>query len=85
MDRLETTNGMYLKDEDELQYKAYNHELVTEELRVRGVKNINIKFNKKYATQRKIEKIVFSDIILDYDSYSNNFELTNRINLEIEL
>ena len=79
---------MYLEDDGELHYNAYNHELVTEELRVRAIKNIRIKFNKKYTTQREIEKIVFRDIILDYDnyiSYSNRAEFQNRAKIEIEL
>ena len=48
----------------------------------------NIKFNKKYTNQRKIEKIVFSDIILDYDNYityQNKLEFSGRTKIEIEL
>lgn len=79
---------MYLEDTGELHYDAYNHELVTEELRIRAIKSISIKFNKKYTTQREIEKIVFSDIVLDYDdyiSYTNKAEFQNRTKIEIEL
>jgi len=79
---------MYLEDVGKLHYNAYNHELVTEELRIRAIKNISIKFNKKYTTQREIEKIVFSDIVLDYDnyiSYTNKAEFQNRTKIEIEL
>lgn len=79
---------MYLEDVGGLHYDAYNHELVTEELRVRAIKNISIKFNKKYNTQREIEKIVFSDIVLDYDNYinyTNRAEFQNRAKIEIEL
>lgn len=79
---------MYLVDVGGLHYNAYNHELVTEELRVRAMKNISIKFNKKYTTEREIGKIVFRDIILDYDnynSYSNKAEFQNRAKIEIEL
>lgn len=79
---------MYLEDENQLHYYAYSHELISEELRVRSERKINVKFNKKYTTQRKIEKIVFSDIVLDYDnyiSYTNKSEFQNRIKLEIEL
>jgi len=79
---------MYLEDEDQLHYNAYNHELVKEELRVRTIKNVSIKFNKKYDTQKNIESIVFSDIILDYDSYfnyENKSEFKDREEIEIEL
>ncbi|MBQ3145566.1 MAG: hypothetical protein IJB90_03225 [Clostridia bacterium] len=88
LDSLEKTDTMYLEDSNNLQYSAYNHELVTEKLRVRTVKNVGIKFNKKYTTERKIQKIVFSDIILDYDnyiSYTNKSEFKNRVKMEIEL
>lgn len=79
---------MYVEDIGELHYNSYSHELVTEELRVRAIKNISIKFNKKYNTQREIERIIFSDIILDYDnyiSYTNKSEFQNRTKIEIEL
>lgn len=88
VDSLENTSNMYLEDSGGLHFESFSHEIVTEELRVRGEKKISIKFNKKYATEREIEKIVFSDIILDYDNYntySNKAEFTNRIKLEIEL
>lgn len=88
VDSLETTEGMYLEDSEGLTYKAYSHEIIHEKLRVRGEKNISIKFNKKYSTQREIKRIVFSDIILDYDNYDkyiNKSEFKNRTMLEIEL
>lgn len=88
LDSLENTNNMYLEDSGELRYDAYSHELVVEELRVRAVKDISIKFNKKYTTEREIEKIVFSDIILDYDTYTtynNKPDYKDRIKMEIEL
>lgn len=79
---------MYLEDEGELHYNAYSHEMIQEELRVRAAKKISIKFNKKYTTQREIQKIVFSDIILNYDdyrTYQNKSEFSNRAKIEIEL
>lgn len=88
LDSLESTKNMYLEDSGELHYDAYSHELVAEELRVRGGKSISIKFNKKYTTERKIERIIFSDIILDYDNYItyiNKSEFKDRIKVEIEL
>ncbi len=88
LDSLEMIGNTYLEDSGGLHYDAYNHELVTEELRVKGIKKISIKFNKKYSTQRNIEKLIFSDIVLDYDSYKNSNDKTNfkdRIKLEIEL
>ena len=88
LDLLEKTDNMYLEDEGNLHYYAYNHEMVKEELRVKGKKKISIKFNKKYSTERKIERIVFSDIILDYDTYKNldnKEDFEDRTSIEIEL
>ena len=79
---------MYLEDEENLHYYAYSHEVVKEQLRIRAVKNVSIKFNKKHTNQRKIEKIIFSDIILDYDNYityQNKLEFSDRTKIEIEL
>ena len=88
LDSLEKTKGMHLQDESDFNYNAYNHEIVQEELRVRAQKNISIKFNKKYSTQRKIKGIVFSDIILDFDEYSkseNKEKYYNRKEIKIEI
>ena len=88
LDLLEKTDNMYLEDEDNLHYYAYNHEMVKEELRVKGKKKISIKFNKKYSTEREIKRIVFSDIILDYDAYRNSEnkdDFENRTRIEIGL
>lgn len=88
LDSLENTNNMYLEDSEELRYDAYSHELVIEELRVREVKDVSIKFNKRYTTEREIERIVFSNIILDYDTYTiynKKADYKDRIELEIEL
>ena len=88
LDSLEKTNGIYLQDNKEFKYNAFSHEKIQEELRVRSVKNIDIKFNKKYTTTANIQKIVFTDIILDFDDYlhhANKSEYKGREILEIEL
>lgn len=88
LDSLTNTNTMYLEDSNKLHYDAYSHEIVKEELRVRAVKDINIKFNKKYTTEREITQIVFSDIILDFDNYntySNKEEYKERITYNCSL
>lgn len=88
VDELESTGTMYLEDKNALHYQAYNHEIVKEELRVKGEKKVSIKFNKKYSTKREIKKIVFSNIILNYDeykTYTNKADFKDRGNLEIEL
>lgn len=83
LDSLENTNTMYLTDSEGLHYYAYNHELVKEELRVRGIKNVKIKFNKKYTTKRQLTSIMFSDIIPNSDNYILNGGYEDRKKLEI--
>lgn len=88
LDLLEKTGSIYLEDEGGLHYDSYNHEMIKEELRVKGKRKVSIKFNKKYSTEREIKRIVFSDIILDYESYKNSdnkADFENRIRIEIEL
>lgn len=88
IDELENTGTMYLEDKNALHYDAYNHEIVKEELRVKGEKKVSIKFNKKYSTKKEIKKIVFSNIILNYDeykTYTNKADFKERRKLEIEL
>ena len=88
LDSLEKTNGMYIQDKKGLKYNSFSHEKIQEELRVKSIKNMDIKFNKKYTTTANITKIVFTDIILDFDNYltyKNKNEYKERGTLEIEL
>ena len=88
LDSLELTDGMYLEDDGNLHYKAYNHEMTREELRIKSTKSVNIKFNKKYSTEREIECIVFSDIIMDFEEYEkseNKEEYSNRQEISIKM
>ena len=88
LDSLEHTNTMYLENSNGLHFDSYSHEMVIGELRVKTHNIIKIKFNKKYTTKTEITKMVFSDIVLDYDSYlktNNKSEFDNRTDLEIEM
>ena len=79
---------MYLVDEENLHYYAYNHELISENLRIRATKKISIKFYKKYTNKNEIKRIVFTDIVLDYDNYikyDNKQDYKERTKQEIEL
>ena len=60
------------KDSNGIKYSAYEHELTQEELKI-GIderKKLKIKFYSKYSSSKKIQKIVFSNLILDYEKYN---------------
>lgn len=84
LDSLEDTNNMYLTDSKGLCYYAYSHELVREDLRVRTIQEVHIKFNKKCTNEREITSMVFLDIIPNADKYILNGGYGERKKIEIE-
>ena len=89
LDRNLNVGSIYLQDEKELRYEAYNTELTELQLRVesQNKKKIKIKFYNQFATSRKIDKIIFSDVVLDYNEYKDflnkNMYKTSQINVDI--
>ena len=77
----EDTDTMYIKDTKNIKYSAYTHELINEDLIIRAgdTKEIEIKYYSKYISNKKIEEIVFTNIILDYQKY---IKLESKINYE---
>lgn len=73
LDAFEKTSSMYLEDTKGNQYNAYSHEIFEDELVIlpKRTFEISIKFSNAYASNRTIETIVFSNLILDYDEYEN--------------
>ena len=73
LDNLENVETIYLEDKNNIEYSAYTHEVSTSELLVnaRETKTIKIKFYNKYISGKRIEKVVFSKVIIDYNSYKN--------------
>ena len=73
----ESTNSIYIQDENELKYIAFLNEIPNSELEISSgaTKILEIKFNRGYKPTINIEKIVFGNI-------SNNGKIEN---MEIEL
>ena len=73
---LTNPQSMYLEDRNGIMYNAYTHELTKAELRLLPgeTKNVTIKYFNKYSSDKRIEKITFSNIILNYDLYSSNID-----------
>lgn len=74
LDTREKENTVYMTDKKEVKYSSYISELNEEELRVLSGenKNIEIKFNCIYRENTIIKKLVFTNIVMNYDNYINN-------------
>ena len=63
------TNNTYIQDENGNQYNAYIQELSEAQLTVTPgeTKELTIKYYNRYGTTKKISKIVFNKVILNYN------------------
>lgn len=90
IDSKENTDTMYISDENENKYPSYIHEVSRERLRIgpNQKRTVKIKYTKQYTSSLSSKKIVFSDIILDYDLYkqkANTKEYIGRSEISIDL
>lgn len=83
LDNLEDINGIYIKDTNSSKYGLYSHEFLKEDLKVlkEETKQINLKFFSKYISSRKINEIVFNNIILNYDNEKYKREIQMNIDI----
>lgn len=72
LDNQQNIETIYIEDEVENKYEAYMHELTSSMLTIPAgaIRNINIKYYNKYSTNKIIQKVVFSKVILNNDWYS---------------
>lgn len=89
LDSQEETNTVYLVDEDKHQYSGDLTQVLINNLILEPeqVKGLEITFNKMYSNRKKIEQLVFSDIIKDKEAYEKTIHKTeykNRISLAIK-
>lgn len=82
----EHSNKVYVEDQNEVKYIAHMYELTDEQIKInsKSEKDITIKFERIYKPKIKDEKIVFEDIVLDYNNYVKN-KSSERLNLYIAL
>ena len=85
LDSLLYTDKIYLVDDKENHHNAYSNEIVKDDLKVHeGLsKEITIKFDNPYITGRKIKKLTFSNIILDYTEDNYAVQQKKRISIKI--
>ena len=82
--------AMYVEDQNGNQYPAYTHEINQGQLMVspRETKEIEIKYFNRYASEKHIEKMVFSRMILNnetYTTFQNKSLYYDYASFEIEL
>lgn len=90
LDSKRNTNTVYLLSSSEQKFIAYMYELEDTRLIINnGLKTtMSIRFNKIYSNRTKMSRMVFEDIIKDYDTYKtvqNKEEYSNKARISIEL
>ena len=81
LDNINNIDTLYLEDSKGVKYPYYNHELTTQSITVQPgeSKDVTIKFYSSYVSTKKIEHIVFSNIILKNGQLSERTELVANI------
>ncbi len=90
MDPLTNVDTMYIEDSNGVQYSAYTHEIAKENLNlgVSQAKKVDIKYYSKYSSTKDITKMVFSNVISDferYDSLRDKSKYGNYLGIEIKI
>ncbi len=86
LDTNDDTNSIYLLDNKDMKYYFYNNEVIKSKLLVESkfTTKLQIKFNNSYTTNRKINKIIFSKLVLNYKDYrkldnKDNYDFFNYV------
>lgn len=88
IDSREKNKGVYVVESDNATYRAFLNEIATNLYNVPSYfsREYKIKFNKMYKTGVTAEKIVFTQIVPDYELFKNQQEVEKkRIKVEVEL
>lgn len=90
LDDLSNIDTMYIETKNGVKYSSYSHELTQDQLEI-GIsekKKISIKYYSKYTSTKKIDKVVFSKVISDYEKFknlNNKSQFDNYSILEIDI
>lgn len=87
---IDTKKALYttcLYDSNSVKYLSYLNEIADEQLIVyrNMVRNLNVKFDKNYNPERKIEGLKMTDIVLNYDNYKNGLEEKTTITIDTKM
>ena len=71
LDTKKSTKTIYLQDANGVKYQSYNNELLENNLIVDNnrTNKMTIKFANAYSSTKKINEMVFSSIVLNYNEY----------------
>ncbi len=86
LDTLKSSKSIYLLDSNDIKYGSFTTEIAGSlfEVPMYGMKNLSIKFNKKYEPINNTKKMGFSDIILNYEKYKEqNTQEREKIELDL--
>lgn len=84
IDSKEDPETLFVYDENNVKYSSLITELSEDELMIESnnTKTLNIRFSKIYKPERGIRGIVFSDVVLNYEAYSQGTEEKERITIK---
>lgn len=86
LDTKNSTNTMYLLGSNDIKYYAYSNEIIDNSLILKSgsTVNLNIKYKNTYTLSTNATNyLVFSNIIIDYDTYRNLENKSDYNNIEI--
>ncbi len=88
LDTLENDNNTYVQNQDLIHIKALLYENKEDELTILPgeTKKISIKFNNTFIAENHISKVVFSNIVIDKEKYSqdnNNSEAKMQVEINV--
>ena len=90
LDSKEDVDSIYLIGSNSSKYSGFTYELdeIKTVIPENTSKNITVRFNKIYSNKAIMKKMVFEDIILNYDNYNaslNKKDYKDRIAITIEM
>lgn len=76
LDPLTSTKTIFLKDNNDIKYVSYSHELRESDLKIKSgvTRKIQIKFTNSYSSSTDIKSLNFTKVILDYKESGENIE-----------
>lgn len=71
---LDSSDNIYLLDDNDIKYGVYNHELLQSSLVLKNYysEEYSLKFYSSYVSTKKIEGLVFSSVYMDYENNEND-------------
>lgn len=79
LDTSDDAKSVYLLDKNNMKYYFYNNEINTHKLVIESefINKLTIKFNNPYISTRKINYLVFSKLVLNYEEYVELKQITD--------